>query len=135
MDKKKVLHALRSLEMTLEQKQELIEALAEGNSNGGGSNAKKVIIDLTPVKGGNGAQMNITQEQLDAFLNDNCKFIVIDEEVNDHIIRPHIVYMVSISKSEGLEDNIIYVATKNGNDNFEFEIYQRELLIATPLIG
>lgn len=77
MDKKKVLHALRSLEMTLEQKQEFIDAIAESDNTG----SKDVVIDITPITVNEEDHMELTDNEINAIKNNSFKFIDIYESI------------------------------------------------------
>lgn len=133
MNKQKALHALRGLEMTFEQKQELINALAEGdNAGGGGNNTGKVIIDITSLKNGNGAEMSITEDQLNAILTQNVIFCKNDAGIFI------ILYVSQFTPNISYEDPNIYIVTQalNRDDDFlEFTVWINRLSISTPLIG
>ena len=83
MNKQKILHALRGLEMTFEQKQELVNALAEGDSagGGGGSNTQKAIIEIFFYNDADGATQPIDEEVLNAIQSHNATFRLPSEMV------------------------------------------------------
>lgn len=126
MNKQKALHALRGLEMTSEQKQEFINALAEGDKSGGGNNTGKVIIDVTPIEKGNGAEMSITEEQLNAILTQNAVFII-TKDFENHILRPRYY----VNNDEGFSICFQYTIDRD----VEFSVIPDQLKLITPIFG
>ena len=112
MNKQKALHALRGLEMTFEQKQEFIEALAEGDS----AENKEVVIDIRPITNEVEDHIDLTDEQIESIKNKSCTFI---ESVGKEIHYGFVNYMnessnqIQVSVALIKDDLINLVVNKN----------------------